>query len=41
MGKFMKRLAIIGAAVGGFLFFWRKRQGQQGPGTGTAGGAKP
>ena len=31
MGKFTK-LATIGAAIGGFLFFWRKRQANPAPG---------
>lgn len=39
MGKFLKRLIVIGAAIGGVVFFWRKRQ-EQGD-TGSAGGSKP
>jgi hypothetical protein len=32
----LRRLAVIGAAIGGFVFFWRKRKGQAD--TGTVGG---
>jgi hypothetical protein len=40
MGKFLRRLTVIGAAVGGVIFFWRRRQAQ-GPEGGPAGSTKP
>lgn len=43
MGKFIRRLAIIGAAIGGVVFFWRKRQHRHDPGTtgGPASASRP
>ncbi len=41
MGKFLKRLAVMGAAVGGVIFFWRRRQGQQGSEGGPTSGTRP
>lgn len=40
MGKFTK-LATIGAAIGGFLFFWRKRQANPAAGTPPTAADKP
>jgi hypothetical protein len=37
MGRALKRLAVLGAAVGGVVFFWRKKQARdQGMGPGPA-----
>jgi hypothetical protein len=40
MGKFFKRVVVLGAAIGGAVFFWRKRQAP-GPDSGPAGGTRP
>lgn len=38
VGRVLGRLAALGAAIGGIIFFWRKRQEKQGgtPTTPTA-----
>ncbi len=33
VGRALGRLATLGAAIGGIVFFWRKRQEKQGPAT--------
>ncbi len=33
----LSRLAVIGAAIGGVVFFWRKRKGPSDTGYGTPG----
>ncbi len=39
-GKGKKKLVVILTAIGGFLFFWRKRKGKGAAGdTGTTPGA--
>jgi len=30
-GRAVTRLAALGAAIGGIVFFWRKRQEKEGP----------
>jgi hypothetical protein len=35
----LRKLAVIGAAIGGVVFFWRKRKAQSG--TGDAGISSP
>ena len=35
VGRALTRLATLGAAIGGIVFFWRKRQEKPGPATTT------
>lgn len=41
VGRALGRLAALGAAIGGVIFFWRKRQEKQGPATTPTASDKP
>ncbi len=42
VGRVLTRLATLGAAIGGIVFFWRKRQEKQGgPATTPTASDKP
>jgi len=41
LGRAVTRLAALGAAIGGVIFFWRKRPPDTGPATTPTASDKP